>query len=347
MTITGIPIEDYPPIRRYFPDCFWSTIESALKFQYQHREFDRVFGFHTFHYQRGQDINVDPQTTDLNLYFGRDESWLPHIPKFVKRHHRVKIKQKKARSIKDFQKILREKLERREPVVSDFNLGFIRESRKYGQSYEHHYIAIIAIEEGTGTMIAAEQDYNIINIPHDDFIAGLERNIRQFRCVNYYVATPKHPTPAPIKKKTARLIVDHNLGNLNSNDGNSGLQALDLFRADLEAFVSDYHHQQPFHIPGLWSHGHERFMLGPFIKAIVEDLNLDVPGDFIPNTEALFDDLHKKWFAIDMLIEKNYIRFKKKNLDRIVAILSDISRLEARAADLWGQIKNRLDRRPF
>jgi hypothetical protein len=333
-----------PKMDRFFPNCFYSAIEARLKHAGKFDSIKKIFPWHSFKYLappkgRIEFLGNGPElNAALSPEYDEDE-----MKTNLERFYGVKIGCAGHTCLQEWKRNIIATLERDEPVILLFSMGYIKEMRQYKRTFGEHIIIIDGYDSTTGSFSGKEQGAGDIEIAESDMEDCFRYLAGSFSSAAIFFISPESTyAERPIEVLEVESAIDRNLSNLTSQHPNLGLKGLELFNQHLREYLeSNPEKMAPFSIPGLWQFSHERKALQVWIDKVDRDISLPeaaVVDQFKDHMERCF----KQWIAIDFLIEKCIIGNRPKQLLDLPTLFDRLIELEHQSIARWASLKDAL-----
>jgi hypothetical protein len=330
-------MDDFPRIDRYFPQCKLAAFEASARFLYGIESFAKIYGRHSFEYQRppGATLGLRDNGVELDLFFHRVAPEDDELESLVEDIYGIQSTILVFRELELYRRYVLENLRARVPVPTDFDLKFIRERREYGRVSQPHVIVWHAHDPETGGFFAAEQMLGTIRVDRGDLEECFAQKLKSPGGEAVWELTRVRNGQRELERDEVLARCAANISNLTAADESLGLRALARFGNDMSQKVqSETFDGRPFAIPGLWVFSHERHIERKWLAAI-EHLCPNSGRSFLVEFDELLSTLFKHWLAVDYVLEKCLASQNGKALRALPKSLNELVRDEQRALEHW------------
>lgn len=334
-------IESVPRIEKYFPECFPAAIEAVCKFRFGVGDFGKIYGRHSFRYQRpSEKLRFKENGVELDIDF----SCIPFQPadfcRKIEELYAVRVSQLDFESLEEFSDYCVKSIKMNTPVICDFSLGFIKGRREYGKVYTAHIVILYGYEPEASRYLALEQMLGTTTISGKDF----QDNFEYFRSgsskLSAYSLTAAGSKGRELERAEVLSEIEMNLENLRSESDDFGLRAINRLRNDLvEHFKTETYREKSFSIPGVWVFSHERHVLRNWLKATMHLTSPRIAGSFFQEFDALFARLFNGWLSFDFMMEKSLVTGNAKVLGKLPTYLDTLLQDESEAIPNWEKLR--------
>ncbi len=332
-------IQGLPRIDRFFPECWCATVEAVAKFQFGISDFGKLYGRHTFHYAKPPGpIAYRSNDVELDLWIHREELPQAELEALMATIYGVRARTLRFECFASFWEYCSDKVKSGVPVVTSFDLRFIKARREYGKVYSPHVIAIYGYRAREQIVVAAEQMIGTIGVDMHDFRRCFEHRLAADGGVVLWELSRAPQPERSLERGEVVARIRANIENLTSSEPGLGFGALAHFRTDLSAYLeSGSFGGKPFSLPGFWVFSHERHVERNWLKA-VRHLCADEDSPLLGDFDALLLGLFKRWLNADYLVEKCLASGNGKALTSLPSYLNQIFEEEKRALNKWSEL---------
>ena len=332
-------IDGLPRIDRYFPQCWCAVVEVVSKLRFGIEDFGRVYGRHTFQYRKPSGpIAYRQNGVELDLEIHRVPLPEGELPARIEDIYGIRTDLVTFERFDAYSSFVSDSIEARVPVVTSFDLGFLKARREYGKVFTPHIIAVYGLEPKERAILVAEQMLGTTSVDDDDFVRCFEHQLARDGGASVWQLDRVKPSERDLDRHEVVARVEANVRNLASTDETLGLRGLSRFRNDLaEYLASDSFQGRPFSVPGLWVFSHERHIERKWLQAIRHLCPNDASGIF-DEFDILLSKLFTRWLSADYLIEKSLLADSGRVLKALPSYLDEIVEDERRALEKWTEI---------
>jgi hypothetical protein len=330
----GARVVGVPRIDRYFPECRIAAIEAVSRFRFGIEDFGRIYGRHTFSYSKpAGPIVFRDNGVELDLNIHREPLGPRELDDLIEDIYGVRIEIVRFDELSKYRRFCEESIARGVPVVSNFDLGFIKQRREYGKLRTGHVIVLLGYDTGGGSWQAGEQMLGELTIDRSDFEACFEHRVVTDGAMMVWTLERGRDGGRDLSAEEVSARIRGNIENLTSSNESTGLAGLARFHADLTAYLQSAEFGgKPFAVPGLWVFSHERHIQRKWLAA--------VRGSFpsaavVDDLDSLLGSLFKRWLAADYLLEKCLMSGDGRALRGLASHLNEILREERLTLAAW------------
>lgn len=340
---TPATIEGLPRIDRYFPHCLFSAVEAVSRLLFGSGDFGKIYGRHSFQYAKPPGpIAYRDNGVELDLLIHREDVPDSELTSLVESIYAVRISGRRLSSAREHREYCLERLRRGLPVITDFDLRFIKERREYGKVSSPHIIVLTGYDPASGVLSGAEQMMGTLSIASEDFDACLRYKVSGEGGIDVFELSSDGRAERRLRRDEVMSQVDANVRNLGSAEPGLGLNALARFRDDIAAYVgSAAFDGRPFHVPGLWVFSHERHIERKWLKAARDTCGEGV-RPILTELDATLERLFRAWLSTDYLLEKCLASDDGQSLRNLPSFIDPLLEDERKAADGWAQLSRQL-----
>jgi hypothetical protein len=334
-------IEGLPRIDRYFPECWCATVEAVAKFRFGIRDFGKIYGRHTFYYERKPGpIVYRSNNVELDLWIHREHLQPTELESSMEAIYGIRTTIKTFDRFSAYWEYCAESIRNRVPVVTDFDLRFIKARREYGKVTNPHVIAVFGYQARERVILAAEQMIGTISVDFEDFERCFEQKIAARGNVTLWELSRAPHAERELGRDEVAARIQANLKNLGSSSDTLGLRALARFREELAEYLqSEAFKGKPFALPGVWVFSHERHIQKKWLRAIQHLCSSQQAPEFFDEFEAVLSKLFTRWLNADYLIEKCLASGNGKALKSLPNYLRELLDDETRVVEKWVQLQ--------
>lgn len=324
-----------PRIDRFFPQCRFAALEAVAKLRFGIGGFDKVYGRHTFEYQRpAQPISFSSNGVELCLSFYRVEVPDLALEQVIEEVYGIQTRLCTFDAFDRYWAFCSQQLAMATPVTTDFDLFFIKGRREYGVLSSSHVINLYGYRPEAREVLASEQMLGEIVIDAEDFRRCFDHKVSTEGPVRVWELHRTRDGERDLSQEQAVAQVRDNLENLRSPGRSAGIAALRAFRDDMAEFVDNAGAAQPFSVPGIWVFSHERHMERKWLRSIAPLLG-STGRDTLMEFDKVLESLFKRWLSVDYLIEKSLASRDGGALKALPRYLDELIPTETRAMELW------------
>ena len=332
----GAAITGFPRIDRYFPECRIAAIEAVSRFRFGIEDFGKAYGRYTFTYDAPPGpLAFRSNGIELDLYIHRDPLPDRELDLMLEDIYGVHNELVSFVEFEEYRRFCVENIAARLPVITSFDLGFIKERREYGKILVGHAIVLFAYDANSRQLRAGEQTLGYITVDFEDYERCFEQCVARDGAMFVWTVERQRSTERELSREEVSARIRANLDNLTSPHDGAGLLALNRFRKDLDAYFESPEFltaAKPFAIPGLWVFSHERHILRKWLRAVRP---LCSAPEAVDRLDEVLGSLFNRWLSADYLIEKCLISGDGRPLKRLSSHLVEIAKEEQLALDGW------------
>lgn len=339
----GAPLlAGFPRIDRYFPHCRVAALEAAARFRFGIADFGKLYGRHTFAYRRPEGpIRFRENGVELDLELHREPVPEDELDAAIAYLYGLSCPVHAFNRFDAYLDFCRGRLAHGIPVVTNFDLMFIRNRREYGRVSNPHTIVLIGHDAGSGGFHAAEQMLDRTFVPLEDLTRCFEYQLEVRSKLEIWELT-RDGEGRELRRDDALQRIRANLENLKSSDDRRGLLALTRFEQELSEFLDSASYAgQPFSIPGIWVFSHERNIERKWLAAIAPLCPTAAHG-LLDEFNELLKQSFNHWLSLDYLLEKCLAANDGRALRSLPKYLAAIDADERRAVTLWNALDDEL-----
>jgi hypothetical protein len=336
-------IEGLPRIDRYFPECRIAAIEAVSRFLFGIQDVSKAYGRHTFTYSKPTGpLAFRSNGVDLDLYIHRESLQERELDGLVEDIYGVRNECISFTRLEDYRRFCVDSISSGVPVITNFDLCFIKQRREYRKMRVGHVIVLFGYDATTRQLRAGEQMLGEIAIDLEDFEQCFEHRVAADGAMFVWTLQRLRPNERDFTRAEVAARIQANLDNLAARDDSLGLNALLRFKADLETYLQSPAFRaeaKPFAIPGLWVFSHERHILRKWLEA-VRPLCADTA--VVDELDQVLGTLFKRWLGADYLLEKCLMSGDGQSLRGLSGHLQEIVKEEQRALEGWQALQRTL-----
>jgi hypothetical protein len=326
----------FPRIDRYYPNCFVSTAEAYCRYVYGIEGFSRTYANHTIAYRNPHHpIQYASNGVELDLNFSRTPWTMESLFASVEEFYGIRVEETSHARFDDFRRILTEKLASGEPVICDFNLGHMRQRREFQKVFQRHMVCIVGNSSPGGAYLAEDQTMGSISIDAEDLENCFNYNLEAYKNFRTYRPIQAAGQGRSLNRGDFLAVAELNIKNMCERDPSLGLNGFRTFLEELKSFLKSDRFKSPFSIPGFWIFSHERHTVARYLGVLQSDLGLGQESSSVLELQSALETLFKKWFAVDMAIEKSLVTGNPADSARIIPMMEQIYPLEEGVIALW------------
>jgi hypothetical protein len=332
-----IILEDFPPIPRHWPSCFLSCAETICRYKFKTAPFADCHYDYTFHYERQSGgIVRDADGTNLALKFQAIPAEFETVVQRVRETHGIEFQRHFIVSAGEVEAFALQALRSGLALGIIFDWFYVADRREYRRMHVPHYMCLVGVEAGGGSVHLQDQFLGRLVIPGNEFAEFIEYFGQEGRGGVQFLEFGR--TANFSEPKSSRLVaLERNirgfLENLRSTDSCHGLAALQAFRDEIGAFI-EVERAAPavFYVPGLWQFSMQRAHFAEALQ-VVEKAHSEFS---IPNRDELLRELqvlYRCWFDLNFEAEAALIANQPRLLANAMARLDPIIEFERAMPD--------------
>jgi hypothetical protein len=334
-------IEDFPRMDRYFPQCLIAGIEASSRFLFGVSDFGKIYGKHTFAYRRPPgpiEFRANGVELDLEIHRVVLTKIEVELASRIEDVFGIRTTETHFATCDGYLEFCKERFRQRVPVVSNFDLRFIKARREYEKVSLPHVIVLHGFDQQRQQFRADEQMLGPIVVEMSDLLGGVAQSMAQFGAMAVWELSRLRDTERQLERAEVSAQIETNIQNLEAADPLLGLNALSNFSQDLTGYLrGDSFHKKPFAIPGLWVFSHERHIERKWLSA-VRALFPEHSSALFAEFDALLLKLFNRWLSTDYLLEKCLVSESPRALRGLPNYLAEILVDEKAALEKWKQL---------
>jgi hypothetical protein len=295
LQIASVPLAD-----KFFPSCYWGLVELVAKHRFGVPDIKRTWFNHSIVYTRSSDgeAGLSANGLDLELELTSSRYAANNISRKLRDYFGLGVEMARYENYGSLVAAIRDHIAHGEPIISSFDVGFLRTRREFGKIFYFHSLGIVGWDESQQVLLAIDQFHGRIEVPVADLEACFCHTLTQARefSLTRCVRLPHRPNYGAFKEDLVSDI-EVCLENMLSSKHGLGIRGLRLAAQDVLAASRSV--DAPFAIPGMWRIGKDRRCLA----MATEHWPSEVPQAQLLRLKSKLDVLFGLWFKVELTLE--------------------------------------------
>jgi len=171
-------IDGFPRIDRYFPECRIAAIEACSRFLFGVEDFGKLYGRHTFRYVKPPGpITFRDNGVELDLEIHREPLPRTELDSLMRDVYGIRNELVRFVDFQEYRLFCIDSIASGVPVVTNFDLGFIKQRREYGKLKSAHAIVLVGYDAERRQLRVGEQMLGDTVVDFEDFERCFEHRV--------------------------------------------------------------------------------------------------------------------------------------------------------------------------